>query len=108
MWISAREPTSRESPCFCPDSTLPRPDPVSPHLFVQSEDERLAEERRAAARVGTGSNSTPILHVEEQRKGASAKRLSSPERFEIKQLIASGAVSASDVSLVQRACWSIC
>ncbi len=39
----------------------------------------------------------PLLHVDE-RKGTSAKRLSSPERFEIKQLIASGAVNASDVS----------
>ena len=56
----------------------------------------MADERRALARAASGSNSTPILHVEE-RKGSSAKRLSSPERFEIKQLIASGAVSAADV-----------
>jgi ATP-dependent RNA helicase DHX8/PRP22 len=34
----------------------------------------------------------------DERRGLSAKRLSSPERFEIKQLIASGAVSAADVS----------
>ncbi|ORX36439.1 P-loop containing nucleoside triphosphate hydrolase protein [Kockovaella imperatae] len=68
---------------------------LSPHLRVQTEEEILAEERRAASRAATGSNSTPIIHVEERRRG-NAKRLSSPERFEIKQLIASGAVSAAD------------
>lgn len=41
---------------------------------------------------------TPLIPVDE-RRGGNAKRLSSPERFEIKQLIASGAVSAADVSL---------
>lgn len=55
------------------------------------------EDRRAAARAVTGSNATPLIHVDE-RKGSSAKRLSSPERFEINQLIASGQVDASDVS----------
>lgn len=69
-----------------------------PHLYVQSDEERAAEERRSFAAAATGSNSTPLIHVEEQRKGTTAKRMSSPERFEIKQLIASGAVSAADVS----------
>jgi ATP-dependent RNA helicase DHX8/PRP22 len=68
-----------------------------PHLYVQSDEERAAEERRSFAAAATGSNSTPLIHVEEQRKGTTAKRMSSPERFEIKQLIASGAVSAADV-----------
>lgn len=69
-----------------------------PHLYVQSDEERAAEERRSFTASATGSNSTPLIHVEEQRRGTSAKRMSSPERFEIKQLIASGAVSAADVS----------
>ena len=41
----------------------------------------------------------PLHHVEDKRRPG-AKRLTSPERFEIKQLIASGAVSAADVSLL--------
>lgn len=69
---------------------------LRPHLHVQTMEEMAGEERRAAARAASGSNSVPLLHVDE-RKGTSAKRLSSPERFEIKQLIASGAVSASEV-----------
>ncbi|KAL1410149.1 DEAH-box ATP-dependent RNA helicase prp22 [Vanrija albida] len=73
---------------------------MSPHLRIKTQEEVDDELRRHAARVGTGANSaplhsTPLLHVDE-RRGGSAKRLSSPERFEIKQLIASGAVSASD------------
>ncbi|WRT65383.1 uncharacterized protein IL334_002326 [Kwoniella shivajii] len=68
---------------------------LSPHLRVKTAEELADEERRAATQSLTGSNSTPLIHVEE-RGGSSAKRLSSPERFEIKQLIASGVVSASD------------
>ncbi|KAI9632289.1 pre-mRNA splicing factor [Dioszegia hungarica] len=65
----------------------------SPHLYIKSAEEMAIDERRASARAATGSNSTPLIRVEEKR---SAKRLSSPERFEIQQLIASGAVSAAD------------
>lgn len=68
---------------------------LSPHLHVRSPEEAAAEERRSAARAASGSNATPLLHVDE-RKSRNAKRLSSPERFEIKQLIASGAVNAAD------------
>ncbi|WWC59905.1 uncharacterized protein I303_102467 [Kwoniella dejecticola CBS 10117] len=68
---------------------------LSPHLRVKTAQEIADEERRAAAQSLSGSNSTPLIHVDE-RKGSSAKRLSSPERFEIKQLIASGVVDASD------------
>ncbi len=64
---------------------------------MKTPEEAADEERRATARTASGSNSVPLLHVDE-RKGTSAKRLSSPERFEIKQLIASGAVNASEVS----------
>ncbi|ORY27674.1 pre-mRNA splicing factor [Naematelia encephala] len=68
---------------------------LSPHLRVKSAEEMADEERRAATRAASGSNTTPLIHVDE-RSRSSAKRLSSPERFEIKQLIASGAVSAAD------------
>ncbi|KAG7544372.1 hypothetical protein FFLO_03251 [Filobasidium floriforme] len=68
---------------------------LSPHLYVKTDQEIEEEERRRAARPPpvTGANSATI-HVDE-RKG-SAKRLSSPERWEIKQLISSGVVSAAD------------
>lgn len=77
---------------------------LTPHLRIKSREEMEDEQRRFAARVGTGANAAPLrgepieplVRVEEKR--GSAKRLSSPERFEIKQLIASGAVSAADVS----------
>ncbi len=89
MWIKRPAQIYRElPPRSCSDG--------SPHLHVKSSEEIADDERRAAARAASGSNSVPLLHVDE-RKGTSAKRLSSPERFEIKQLIASGAVSASDV-----------
>jgi ATP-dependent RNA helicase DHX8/PRP22 len=76
---------------------------LSPHLRIKTREEMEAEQRAFAARVGTGSNAGPLgggasppptMHVDPKR--GSAKRLSSPERFEIKQLIASGAVSAAD------------
>ena len=70
---------------------------VRPHLYIKSAEELAIEERRTFAR---GSNAMPLrsepIRVEERK----AKRLSSPERFEIKQLIASGAVSAAEVSLL--------
>ncbi|WVQ84120.1 hypothetical protein IAT38_006265 [Cryptococcus sp. DSM 104549] len=68
---------------------------LSPHLSPKTPEQMAEDERRLAARAASGSNSTPLIHVDE-RKGSSAKRLSSPERFEIKQLIASGAVDASE------------
>ncbi|RXK38857.1 ATP-dependent RNA helicase DHX8/PRP22 [Tremella mesenterica] len=68
---------------------------LSPHLYVRTDEEARAEERRAAARSASGSNTTPLVSVDE-RRGKGAKRLSSPERFEIKQLIASGVIDASD------------
>lgn len=79
---------------------------LSPHMRIKTQEEMDDEQRRFAARVGTGANAAPLhregdpmapppIHVDE-RRGGSAKRLSSPERFEIKQLIASGVVSAAD------------
>jgi len=74
---------------------------LTPHLRVKTAEEQEAEQRKYAARFMTGANAVglngaepPALPVDPRR--GSAKRLSSPERFEIKQLIASGAVSAAD------------
>lgn len=76
---------------------------LTPHLRIKSEAE-MAEE--TASRFSSGSNSgplggrsgygnaAPVKFADDHR--SSAKRLTSPERWEIKQLIASGAASASD------------
>ena len=73
---------------------------LSPHLRIKSEAEMLEEQRLHATRTSTGSNSTPlgggISTVVGDDRIRSAKRLTSPERWEIKQLIASGAVDASE------------
>ncbi|EPQ31354.1 uncharacterized protein PFL1_00689 [Pseudozyma flocculosa PF-1] len=53
---------------------------LTPHLRIKSEAEMAADRERMSARPG----------------GNSAKRLTSPERWELKQLIASGAAKASD------------
>ncbi|KAL7009852.1 DEAH-box ATP-dependent RNA helicase prp22 [Cystobasidiomycetes sp. EMM_F5] len=76
---------------------------LSPQLRVKTEKE-IADEKLASM---TGANSAPLgergrpattsaprSFADDNRR--SAKRLTSPERWEIKQLIASGAVSASD------------
>ncbi|KAL0255471.1 hypothetical protein I308_100275 [Cryptococcus tetragattii IND107] len=68
---------------------------LSPHLTVQTAEEAAVQQQRMSSYAASGSNSTPLLAVDERQR-SSAKRLSSPERFEIKQLIASGAVSAAD------------
>ncbi|KAJ9112382.1 hypothetical protein QFC19_000803 [Naganishia cerealis] len=70
---------------------------LTPHLRVKSEEELKEEERREAERPPafmTGSNSAP-LYVDDSKR-SSAKRLTSPERWEIKQLISSGVVDAAD------------
>ncbi|KLT41011.1 P-loop containing nucleoside triphosphate hydrolase protein, partial [Cutaneotrichosporon oleaginosum] len=76
---------------------------LSPHMRERSASEMEADRHRMAARIGTGANAAPLHGRDEpeplpteRRVTGSAKRLSSPERFEIKQLIASGAVSAAD------------
>lgn len=73
---------------------------LTPHLRVKTPEELAAEAKRheesqKAAMVGSGSNSTP-LYTQDDDKPSSAKRLTSPERWEIKQLIASGVVDASE------------
>ncbi|CAE6412752.1 unnamed protein product [Rhizoctonia solani] len=72
---------------------------LTPHLRIKSEAE-LAQETM------TGSNSAPLgqrgmggmtgITHDDSAPVRSAKRLTSPERWEIKQLIASGAVDASE------------
>ncbi|CAE6462417.1 unnamed protein product [Rhizoctonia solani] len=72
---------------------------LTPHLRIKSEAE-LAQEAL------TGSNSAPLgqrgmggmsgITYDDSAPVRSAKRLTSPERWEIKQLIASGAVDASE------------
>ncbi|KAI0076055.1 P-loop containing nucleoside triphosphate hydrolase protein [Panus rudis PR-1116 ss-1] len=67
---------------------------LTPHLRIRSEAEIAEEEQRRAAR---GANAIPL-----NSKGfkdepvRSAKRLTSPERWEIKQLISSGIIDASE------------
>ncbi|KAF7792541.1 hypothetical protein EIP86_003582 [Pleurotus ostreatoroseus] len=67
---------------------------LTPHLRIKSEAELAEEEAQRAAR---GANMIPL-----GSKGfkdepiRSAKRLTSPERWEIKQLISSGIIDASE------------
>lgn len=67
---------------------------LNPSLRVKSEAEMIQEQREMAARASTGVNAMPLGSTESSVR--SVKRLSSPERWEIKQLIASGAVDASE------------
>lgn len=78
---------------------------LTPHLRIMSEAEKAQEE---ANRFATGANGGMLGDSGYGDRGrsskktfaddfkSSAKRLTSPERWEIKQLIASGAVSASE------------
>ena len=68
---------------------------LTPHLRIKSEAE-LAEEE--ASRAARGANMIPLgsKNFREEQPVRSAKRLTSPERWEIKQLIASGALDAAD------------
>ncbi|KAI0248370.1 P-loop containing nucleoside triphosphate hydrolase protein [Lactifluus subvellereus] len=68
---------------------------LTPHLRIKSEAELLEEERQRASRASTGTNALP-LGVKDSGPVRSAKRLTSPERWEIKQLISSGAIDASE------------
>ncbi|KAH9932076.1 P-loop containing nucleoside triphosphate hydrolase protein [Epithele typhae] len=68
---------------------------LTPHLRIKSEAELAEEEQRRAA---NGANAIPLNSkgMKEDIVTRSAKRLSSPERWEIKQLISSGALDASE------------
>jgi len=67
---------------------------LTPHLRIKSEAE-MEEERVQAARISSGANAMP-LRAKDDAPVRSAKRLTSPERWEIKQLISSGALDASE------------
>ena len=68
---------------------------LTPHLRIKSEAEMEAERREAARASLSGSNAVPLRGKTDEPK-RSAKRLTSPERWEIKQLISSGIVPASE------------
>ncbi|KAG6332920.1 hypothetical protein ID866_6173, partial [Astraeus odoratus] len=68
---------------------------LTPHLRIKSEAE-MEEERRRAARA-SGPNAVPLRSKDESGSNVrSAKRLTSPERWELKQLISSGVLDASE------------
>lgn len=67
---------------------------LTPHLRIKSEAE-MEQERVQAARASSGANAVP-LRSKDEAPVRSAKRLTSPERWEIKQLISSGAIPASE------------
>ena len=68
---------------------------LTPHLRIKSEAEMEAERQEAARASLSGSNAVPLRGKTDEPK-RSAKRLTSPERWEIKQLISSGAIPASE------------
>lgn len=77
---------------------------LTPHLRIKSEAELIEEERQANARNMTGTNAIPLgakdappPPIPDGKSGRSGKRLSSPERWELKQLIASGAADPSEL-----------
>ncbi len=69
---------------------------LTPHLRIKSEAELVEEERQRASRASTGTNALPLGVKDSDGPVRSAKRLTSPERWEIKQLISSGAIDASE------------
>lgn len=81
---------------------------LTPHLRIKTEAEMAEERERHAARSASGANSAPLggtrgsngagsgIAVKEDGRGRSMKRLTSPERWELRQLIASGVAKASD------------
>ncbi|TFK41861.1 P-loop containing nucleoside triphosphate hydrolase protein [Crucibulum laeve] len=69
---------------------------LTPHLRIKSEAE-MEEERMRSAKASSGANALPLRSKDEPIAPVrSAKRLTSPERWEIKQLISSGAIDASE------------
>ncbi|KAG5729103.1 Pre-mRNA-splicing factor ATP-dependent RNA helicase prp22 [Termitomyces sp. T112] len=67
---------------------------LTPHLRIKSEAE-MEEDRLRASRASSGANAVPLRSKDDGPK-RSAKRLTSPERWEIKQLISSGIIDASE------------
>lgn len=71
---------------------------LSPNLRVRSQEELEAMTSRNPERPSymTGSNSNPVGVIVDEGPSRSVKRMSSPERWELKQLIASGVVDPAD------------
>ena len=72
---------------------------LTPHLRIKSEAELIEEERQHAARASSGANAMPLGGSASEPPTTtvrSAKRLTSPERWEIKQLISSCVIDASE------------
>lgn len=67
---------------------------LTPHLRMKTEAEMEQERIEMANRSVTGSNNIPLGSSDAPVR--SAKRLTSPERWEIKQLIASGQMDPSE------------
>jgi len=72
---------------------------LTPHLRIKSEAE-LEEERQRSNRALSGANAMP-LNMKDEGPIRSTKRLTSPERWELKQLISSGALDAADYPELQ-------
>ena len=66
---------------------------LTPHLRIKSEAEMEEERNQQAARASSGANAIPVGKTFDDAPVRSAKRLSSPERWEIKQ---NGSVFAYD------------
>jgi ATP-dependent RNA helicase DHX8/PRP22 len=73
---------------------------LTPHLRIRSEAEMELEREEHGRRVASGANNAPLgdrgVSGPMDPPVRSAKRLTSPERWEIKQLIASGAMNPSE------------
>jgi ATP-dependent RNA helicase DHX8/PRP22 len=68
---------------------------LTPHLRIRSEAE-MEKERQRAALASSGANTVPTHSKDEPLAMRSTKRLTSPERWEINQLISSGVINASE------------
>ncbi|KAG7452227.1 P-loop containing nucleoside triphosphate hydrolase protein [Guyanagaster necrorhizus] len=68
---------------------------LTPHLRINSEAEMEEERVKSIRNASSGANALP-LRSKNDPPVRSAKRLTSPERWEIKQLISSGAIDASE------------
>ncbi|KAF9162478.1 DEAH-box ATP-dependent RNA helicase prp22 [Actinomortierella ambigua] len=69
---------------------------LTPHLRIRTEEEIARDAARNADRGNNSNNPNFVPVIDDDRASSKLKRMSSPERFEIKQLIASGAISAAD------------
>jgi len=66
---------------------------LSPHLRIRTQEEM---EQEAARNPDRPSSTTVPIIEDDEPKSSKWKRMSSPDRFEIKQLIASGVLNAAD------------